>query len=123
MLLDLNAIPSKQHLGGSTPYVFTEYGLLQLANVLRSEKANLVSIRIVELFVELREALNNNQSLMAELDELRQAQTDQGHKIEAILEYLNQFEQAKQEADAQANRPQIGFKRNDEDEEDPDMPF
>jgi hypothetical protein len=27
------AIPSKKHLGGHLPYVFTEHGVLQLANV------------------------------------------------------------------------------------------
>jgi len=31
-----NAIPSLQYLGGSLPFVFTEYGILQLANVLKS---------------------------------------------------------------------------------------
>lgn len=33
-MVSQNAIPSKQHLGGSLPYVFTEHGVLQLANVL-----------------------------------------------------------------------------------------
>lgn len=39
IMVSQNAIPSKQHLGGSLPYVFTEHGVLQLANVLRSGKA------------------------------------------------------------------------------------
>ena len=39
VLLSQNAIPSRKVLGGSLPQVFTEYGVLQLANVLRSEKA------------------------------------------------------------------------------------
>ena len=34
-----NAIPSKKYLGGHLPYVFTEYGVLMLANVLKSERA------------------------------------------------------------------------------------
>lgn len=29
------AIPSKKNLGGTLPYVFTEYGILMLANVLK----------------------------------------------------------------------------------------
>ena len=32
-MVSQNAIPSKQHLGGSLPFVFTEHGVLQLANV------------------------------------------------------------------------------------------
>jgi hypothetical protein len=35
-MVSQNAIPSKQHLGGALPYVFTEHGVLQLANVLKS---------------------------------------------------------------------------------------
>lgn len=33
LLVSQNAIPSKKHLEGSLPLVFTEHGVLQLANV------------------------------------------------------------------------------------------
>jgi hypothetical protein len=33
IMVSQNAIPSKQHLGGYLPLVFTEHGVLQLANV------------------------------------------------------------------------------------------
>jgi hypothetical protein len=39
-MVSQNAIPSKQHLGGSLPYAFTEHGVLMLANVLESEHEN-----------------------------------------------------------------------------------
>jgi hypothetical protein len=32
IMVSQNAIPSKQHLGGYLPLVFTEHGVLQLAN-------------------------------------------------------------------------------------------
>src|SRR6187431_930962 len=32
-MVSQNAIPSKQHLGGTLPYAFTEHGVLMLANV------------------------------------------------------------------------------------------
>ncbi len=51
------AIPSKQHLGGSLPYAFTEHGVLMLANVLRSGSAVQMSIRIIEVFIKMREML------------------------------------------------------------------
>ncbi len=41
-----NAIPSKQHLGGRYPYVFTEQGISMLSAILRSEVALNVSIKI-----------------------------------------------------------------------------
>ncbi len=36
-MVSQNAIPSKQHLSGSLPFVCTEHGVLMLANVLKSE--------------------------------------------------------------------------------------
>jgi hypothetical protein len=38
-MVSQNAIPSLQHLGGTLPFVFTEYGVLQIANVLKSDRA------------------------------------------------------------------------------------
>src|ERR1700704_3490744 len=48
-MVSQNAIPSKQHLGGYLPYAFTEHGVLMLANVLKSEQAIKMSIRIIEI--------------------------------------------------------------------------
>jgi len=42
------AIPPHTYAGGSVPYAFTEHGVLMLANVLRSERAVQMSIRIIE---------------------------------------------------------------------------
>ena len=38
-MVSQNAIPSKQHLGGALPYAFTEHGVLQLSNILKSERS------------------------------------------------------------------------------------
>ena len=54
LMVSQNAIPSRQYLGGHLPYVFTEYGALQLANVIKSDRATQVSIQIIEIFI------NNN---------------------------------------------------------------
>ena len=51
-MVSQNAIPSRQHLGGYLPYAFTERGVLMLANVLKSDQAIRMSIRIVEIFVK-----------------------------------------------------------------------
>ena len=37
------------------PFVFTEHGVLQLASVLKSKKAKKMSIRIIEVFVKMRQ--------------------------------------------------------------------
>jgi phage regulator Rha-like protein len=39
------------------PFAFTEHGILMLANVLKSERAIKVSIRIIEVFVKIRDTL------------------------------------------------------------------
>jgi len=66
IMVSQNAIPSKQHLGGTFPYAFTEHGVLMLANVLKSERAIQVSIKIIELFVKLREMLVTHTELKLE---------------------------------------------------------
>lgn len=54
------AIPSRKFLGGALPLVFTEHGVLQLANVLKSNTAVQISIRIIEIFVSLRQTSRIN---------------------------------------------------------------
>ncbi len=41
-----NAIPSRKHLGGYNPYVFTEQGVTMLSTVLNSDRAIEVNIQI-----------------------------------------------------------------------------
>jgi hypothetical protein len=48
-MVSQNAIPSKKHLGGSLPYVFSEHGILQLANVLKGKIATQMSIKIIDV--------------------------------------------------------------------------
>ena len=64
IMLSQNAIPSKKHLGGFLPYAFTEHGILMLANVLRSETAIEVSIRLIEIFVKMRELLSSHKDIL-----------------------------------------------------------
>ncbi len=47
LMVSQNAIPSRMYLGGALPYGFTEHGILMLANVLKSNKAIKMSIRII----------------------------------------------------------------------------
>lgn len=63
-MVSQNAIPSKKHLGGYLPYAFTEHGVLMLANILKSERAVAMSIRIIEIFVKLREVLLTHKDII-----------------------------------------------------------
>jgi hypothetical protein len=73
VMVSQNAIPSKQYLGGHLPCVFTEHGVLQLSNVLKSERANQISIKIIELFVKMREMLLTHKDILLQLEEMRKS--------------------------------------------------
>ncbi len=106
-MVSQNAIPSKQHLGGALPYVFIEHGALQLANVLRSSRAVRMSIKIIEVFVKMREMLLSHKDLLLEVEEIRKKVTGQDDKIEIIFNYLKQFISEKNKV-----RVKIGFIKN-----------
>lgn len=109
-MVSQNAIPSKQHLGGSLPYVFTEHGVLQLANVLTGNRATQMSIKIIEVFVKMRELILTHKDILAELETIKQKVDSNSNDIELIFNYLKQFEQAKQQKLDYQNREKIGFK-------------
>jgi len=73
-MVSQNAIPSKQHLGGSLPLVFTEQGVSMLATVLKSDIATEVSINIMRTFVNMRKFLLSNASIFQRLDTLETKQ-------------------------------------------------
>ena len=107
IMVSQNAIPSKQHLGGYLPLVFTEHGVLQLANVLKSEKATRVSIRLIEIFIKIRSMLMDALSLKLDIEEIKKKLQNQDKNIELVFNYLDELMQ-KQEKPAHRNR--IGYK-------------
>jgi len=90
-MVSQNAIPSKQQLGGTLPYAFTEHGILMLSNVLRSERAIAVSIRIIELFVKLSETMLLHKDVSLLVQELEKRLGKQDEKIDVLFSYLNKF--------------------------------
>ena len=70
------------------PYVFTEQGVSMLSAVLNSDRAILVSIQIMNAFVNIRKFLLNNASVFQRLDtiELKQLKTDE--RIELLFKAM-----------------------------------
>lgn len=97
------------------PNVFTQYGVLQVANVLNSERAILMGNRIIEIFVRMQEMLFAHKEILKKLEQLEKSDLEQNEKIQLILEYLKQFEEAKQKEFEQKNRKHIGFKQQDKE--------
>ncbi|MDQ1297518.1 MAG: hypothetical protein QG558_56 [Campylobacterota bacterium] len=85
IMVSQNAIPSKQYLGGSLPYVFTEQGVASISGVLTNKIAIEINIKIMRAFVEMRKFISNNALIFQRLDSLEQKQFKTDDKIEAIL--------------------------------------
>ena len=80
-----------------------------LSNVLRSERAIQMSIRIIEIFVKLRELLLLHKDISLLADQIEKRLVKQDEKIEVLFTYLSKFIEKEDEP-----RIPIGFKRKGE---------
>ena len=65
------ATSSRKHRGAAyQPYVFTEHGALQVANILRSDRAIAMSVYVIRAFVELRDKIATNAAILKRLAEI-----------------------------------------------------
>ena len=108
LMVSQNAIPSKSHLGGTLPYAFTEHGVLMLANILKSDKAVHVSIKIIELFVKLRQMIITNEGLRNEIENIKKKLDGHDKKIELVFQYVDELTEKKEKPEEP--RVMIGFK-------------
>ncbi len=107
-MVSQNAIPSKQQLGGYLPYVFTEHGVLMLASILKSKQALEVSIRVIEIFVKMREMLATNKDILLKMQKVEKKLTAHDADIQLIFEALKRLLNP-----PPAPRKRIGFKPDD----------
>lgn len=73
-MVSQNAIPSKQHLGGSKPYVFTEQSASMLSAVLKTDFAVEMSIKIIRAFVNMKKFLLQNVNLFQKIEQIEKRQ-------------------------------------------------
>ncbi len=105
-MVSQNAIPSKKHLGGHLPYVFTEYGVLQLANVLRGDRATHISIKLIEIFITMRNQLEELSNASLQIEDIKKKLMEHDEDIKDLFDFLKMFVKRKGET-----RTQIGFKK------------
>lgn len=87
------------------PYAFTEHGVLMLANVLKSKQAIEVSMRIIDVFILLRESITNHTELKLEIEHIKKKLHNQEKNIEVVFQYLDELLEKKE-----TPRKQIGYK-------------
>lgn len=99
------------------PFAFTEHGVLMLSNVLKSEQAITMSIRIIDIFVKLREALTNHSKLKLEIEQVKNAiakqskrQENQDKNIELVFQYLDELNDKIKRPPLLPDREMVGYK-------------
>lgn len=89
------------------PKVFTEHGIMMVANVLTSERAISVSIRIIEVFIKMRQIFTDNLSLKLDIEEIKKKLSNHTKNIELVFQYLDELTDKKEN---EKPRTKIGFK-------------
>ena len=74
-----------------SPTVFTEHGILMLANVLNSSKANYVSVQIIRVFIKMRDILSTSSEIIARVGELERQGLARDKTIEEIFLMLKEL--------------------------------
>ena len=107
IMVSQNVIPSKQQLGGSSPFVFTETGVAMLSSILKSKRAKEMNIAIMRAFVALRKIFLNHTEMKLEIEEIKKKLQNQDKNIELVFSYLDELMEKQENP---TPRKQIGFK-------------
>ncbi len=92
------------------PFAFTEQGVAMLSSVLNSERAIMINIQIMRIYVRIREMMMLDKDILHRMERIERKLNRHDNQIVAVFEYFKQFEQTKQKELEQKNRPKIGYK-------------
>ncbi len=70
------------------PRVFTEQGIIMLSSILKSDTAIEVSVKIVEIFVEMRKFINNNAHIFNRLTKVEYKLLENDEKFDILFDKL-----------------------------------
>lgn len=70
------------------PWAFTEHGALQVANILRSDRAIAMSVYVIRAFIELREKVATNAAILKRLAEIDKTLLEHDTALREIYQKL-----------------------------------
>ncbi len=110
---DLRSQIVTSNFGGTRymPMAFTEYGVLMLSSVLKSQRAVDVNIQIVRVFSKMRELLASRKELWNRVSKIEQNIENQSNEITILFEFLKELMHDKEQKEITDKRPRIGYKR------------
>ena len=109
---DLKSQNATSSWGGrrTTPFAFTEHGVLMLSSILSSERAVSVNIQIMRIYTRMREMILTHKDILLQLEKIEKIVIGHDDDIRLIFDYVKQLIQAP----VPVTRPRIGFRRKDE---------
>ncbi|MBU3661034.1 MAG: ORF6N domain-containing protein [Flavobacteriales bacterium] len=76
----------------TAPYMFTEQGVAMLSSVLKSETAIIVSIQIMDAFVEMRKVIAENTGILQRMDNIERKLLESDQKFDLVFKALGSNE-------------------------------
>ena len=73
------------------PFVFTEQGVAMLSSVLNSKKAIEINIKIIRVFIKIRQTFLEHVDLKLEIENIKQTLSNQSKNIELVFTYLDEL--------------------------------
>ena len=70
---------------------FTEYGVLQLTNVLKSDRAEKMSFIVIDVFVRFREMIVDTAEIREMIEEIKRKTENNTKNIELLFNYLDEL--------------------------------
>ena len=90
------------------PYVFTEQGVAMLSGILNSSTAIRVNIKIIRVFIKMRELIMTNKDILLQLEKAEKKLTKHDNDILLIFQYLKKLLTPPQQP-----RQRIGFRKDE----------
>lgn len=96
------------------PMAFTEHGVLQLSNVLKSQRAITVSFLIIDVFVKLRNSHVDQTEVWLAIEKVKGRLDSQDKTMEIVFQYLDELSNKFPVIPEPAARKRIGYKPGEE---------